>query len=155
MAIKDEIKIIYEIKGKKDEEDDEEEENKIKENINIFGEKFVYNNKNICKMIIDNKEYEIQSKFNIKNNDKDKLEIILKGIDKVTNMSYMFSECKQLLSLDISEWNTNNVTDMSYMFNGCSKLSSLPDLSKWNTSDVTDMSYMFSGCKKLSSLPDL
>ena len=28
-----------------------------KENINIFGKEFVKNNKNICKMIIDNQEY--------------------------------------------------------------------------------------------------
>ena len=35
------------------------------ENINIFGSEFVKNNKNICKMIIDNKEYEIIEKYNI------------------------------------------------------------------------------------------
>ena len=39
-----EISIIYDIN---------------KEDINIFGKEFVENNKNICKMIIDNKEYEI------------------------------------------------------------------------------------------------
>jgi len=38
-----EINIIYDISGKN--------------NINIFGSEFVENNKNICKMIIDNKEY--------------------------------------------------------------------------------------------------
>ena len=41
---------------------------KEKNNINIFGYKFVENNKNICKMIIDNKEYELKEKYNIKNN---------------------------------------------------------------------------------------
>ena len=30
-----------------------------KDNINIFGSKFVENNKNICKMIIDDKEYDL------------------------------------------------------------------------------------------------
>ena len=36
--------------------------------INIFGFKFVNNNKNNCKLIIDNREYEITEKYNIKAN---------------------------------------------------------------------------------------
>jgi surface protein len=113
-----EIDIIYDIK----------EEG----NINIFGSEFVKNNKNICKMIIDNKEYEIAEKYNIKNKNNNKLIIKLKGIDKVTNMMGIFYGCSSLSSLpDISKWNTNNVTYMSYMFCGCSSLSSLPDISKW------------------------
>ena len=83
-------------------------------------------------MIIDNKEYEISEKYNIKNYNKDKLEIKLKGIDNVNDMSYIFDGCSSLLSLpDISKWNTNNITDMSDMFYECSSLISLPDISKW------------------------
>ena len=44
------ISIIYNIN---------EENRKYKGNIKIFGSEFIKNNKNICKMIIDNKEYEI------------------------------------------------------------------------------------------------
>ena len=125
-------------------------------NIRIFGLNFVKNNKNICKMIIDNKEYEITEKYKVKSKNDNKLKIKLKGIDNVTNMSYMFSGYKSLSSLpDISKWNTNKVTDMSFMFNECSKLSSIPDISKWNTNNVTNMRAMFSGCSKLSSLPDI
>ena len=92
-----EINIIYDIKY----------QNKIR----IFGPKFVENNKDICKMIIDNKEYEIAKEYNIKNNNNNKLKIILKGIDNVTDISSMFSGCSSLSSLpDISKWNTNNVT---------------------------------------------
>ena len=108
--------------------------------INIFGSDFVKNNKNKCEMIIDDKEYEISEKYNIRSYNKNKLEIKLKGIDNVTNMSFMFDDCSSLVSLpDISKWNTNNVTDMSWMFVGCSSLSSLPDISKWNTNNVTNM----------------
>ena len=46
--------------------------------------------------------------------------------------------------------NTSQVTDMSYMFSGCSSLTSL-DLSSFDTSKVTDMSYMFSGCKSFDN----
>ena len=111
MLVKDisEINIIYDIN----------EEN----NIRIFGSKFVENNRNICKMIIDNNEYEITEEYNIENykNNNNKLKIILKGIDNIRNMSSMFSGCSSLLSLpDISKWNTNIVTDMSFMFYWCS-----------------------------------
>ena len=71
--------------------------------------------------------------------------------EKVTDMSYMFYNCRKLSSLDFSKFNTENVTDMSYMFDNCRELSSL-DLSKFNTENVTDMSYMFSCCWGLSSL---
>ena len=137
-----EINIIYDIK----------EENYI----NIFGSNFVENNKNICKMIIDKKESEITEKYNIKNNNNNKLKIVLKGIDKVTNMSDMFRGCSSLSSLpDISKWNTNNINNMSGMFCRCLSLSSLPDISKWNTYNITNMSGMFIGCSSLSSLPDI
>ena len=135
---KSEIKIIYEINNKDKEEEEEEQ------NINIFGAEFVKNNKNKCKMIIDNKEYEISEKYNIKYYNDNILEIKLKLIENVTDMSCMFNGCSSLSSLpDISKWNTNNVTNMSYMFSCCSSLSSLPDISKWNTNNVTNMSCMF------------
>ena len=106
-------------------------DNKKGKYINIFGSKFVKNNKDICKMIIDKKEFEITEKYKVKRKKNKKLKIILKGIDNVTNMSDMFSGCSSLSSLpDISKWNTSNVTDMSCMFFGCSSLSSLPDISK-------------------------
>ena len=109
-----ELNIIYNI------------ENKEEEIIRIFGYQFVENNKNICKMIIDNKIYEIKEYFIIKNYNNNKLEIKLKGISSITNMSYMFHRCRSLSSLpDISKWNTNKVTYMRYMFKGCSSLSSL------------------------------
>jgi len=157
-----EIIIVYNIVKKNKEYDIEEEllmmsdEEKDVDNIRIFGEEFVKNNKTICKMIIDDKEYKIIEKYNIINYNNSILEIKLKGIDNVTNMSYMLSGCSSLLSLpDISNWNTNNVTNMSHMFNKCSSLSSLPDISKWNTNKVTNMSHIFSECSSLSSLPDI
>ena len=71
--------------------------------------------------------------------------------ENVTNMSYMFDNCYELSSLDLSKFNTENVTNMKYMFDNCWELSSL-DLSNFNTAKVEDMSYMFSDCRKLSSL---
>ena len=99
---KNEINIIYKI------EDDKR--------VKIFGAEFVKNNKNICKIIYDDKEYELDEYFNIPNNIKDELKIKLRGIDEITNMSCIFYECSSLLSIpDISKWNTNNVINMSYL----------------------------------------
>ena len=71
--------------------------------------------------------------------------------DKVTNMSYMFTSCSALTSLDVTKFNTGNVTNMSSMFSGCSKLTSL-DVTKFNTANVTDMNRMFYNCSALTSL---
>ena len=67
--------------------------------INLFGNEFVKNNKNKLRMIIDYKEYEITDKYNIKSYNYTKLNIKLKAISNITNMSYMFYECRSLLSL--------------------------------------------------------
>jgi len=117
------------------------------EKISLFGSDFVHNNKNICKMIIDNKEYEIVAEYKVKNYKNNILKIKLKGINNITNMSYMFDKCSSLISLpDISNWNTNNVKNMSYMFYECSSLISLPDISNWKTNNVKDMHCMFDEC---------
>ena len=55
--------------------------------------------------------------------------------ENVTNMSYMFSGCEQLASLDVSGFNTAQVTNMTGMFSGCEALTSL-DVSGFNTSQV-------------------
>ena len=69
----------------------------------------------------------------------------------VTNMWYMFSSCSALLSLNVTNFNTANVTNMRNMFSSCSSLTSL-DVSHFNTANVTNMSYMFSNCVALTSL---
>ena len=70
---------------------------------------------------------------------------------KVENMFGMFYDCENLSSLVISNFNTANVTDMSNMFYLCKNLSSL-DIPNFNTAKVTDMSYMFHMCQKLTEL---
>ena len=70
---------------------------------------------------------------------------------KVENMFGMFYDCENLSSLVISNFNTANVTDMSNMFYLCKNLSSL-DIPNFNTANVTDMSYMFDMCNILTEL---
>lgn len=70
---------------------------------------------------------------------------------KVTSMSSMFSDCSNLASLDLSNFDTSKVTAMDGMFSGCNNLASL-DLSNFDTSNVTSMNGMFSGCSNLTTL---
>ena len=70
---------------------------------------------------------------------------------EVKDMSYMFSACKALTSLDLKNFNTQNVTNMKGMFAKCGALTSL-DLKNFNTQNVTDMRKMFSDCRTLTSL---
>ena len=153
------------------------------EKLRIFGNSFVENNINKCKILYNSIEYDLKEYFgDIKKsyNNKDNFSIKLKGINNITDLSNMFEGCS-LLALhglskmntsniinmssmfkncnlsefsDISKWDTSNVSDMSSMFNGC-VFSTFPDISNWNTSNVANMSCIFRGCNSLRSLPDL
>jgi len=84
---------------------------------------------------------------------KDIIEINLSNFDtsQATNASYMFYECTSLISLDISNFNTSQITDMGCLFLRCQSLISL-NLSNFDTSKVTNMGSMFSQCTSLISL---
>jgi len=85
-----------------------------------------------------------------------KLKLSKWNLNSVTNISYLFYNCKSLKSLpDISNWNINNVKNMSYLFYNCSSLSYLPDISKWNINNVKNMSYLFYNCRSIQFLPDI
>ena len=70
----------------------------------------------------------------------------------ITSTALWFCACNRLTSMTgLEKLNTANATDMSYMFSNCRALTSL-DVSSFNTSNVTDMSHMFSHCEILTSL---
>lgn len=68
-------------------------------------------------------------------------ELGLLDTSNVTDMSYMFDNCDELISLNLSGLNTSNVTDMIYMFYNCSNLKTIYVGTGWDTSkaDTTDM----------------
>lgn len=70
---------------------------------------------------------------------------------EITNMDCMFANCKMLIELDLSGFDTSKVTSMRSMFDECSSIDEL-DLSGFDTSKVTDMQGMFSGCWGLKKL---
>jgi len=106
--------------------------------IRIFGQTFISNNQNKIKLEIEGKNYELMEYYNVNDkNNKEVLEVKIKGIENATDMSYMFYGCSSLLNLsDIFKTNISKIIDMRYMFGGCSSLSNIPDISKLNTSKV-------------------
>ena len=71
---------------------------------------------------------------------------------EVTNMSYMFSRCFNLEELNIDNLITKNVKDMNHMFNKCKSLREIKFPSTFNTENVTDISFMFLFCEKLEKV---
>ena len=84
---------------------------------------------------------------------KNILEIDLSNFDtsEVTGMRNMFYGMSNLTTLNVSNFDTSKVTDMSLMFYGIPNLTSL-DLSNFDTSKTTKMSFMFYGMRKLTAL---
>ena len=81
------------------------------------------------------------------------LEIDLSNFDtsKVTNMSNMFLGMSSLTTLNLFNFNTSQVTNMSSMFGFMSNLTSL-NLSNFDTSQVTNMAGMFFNILLLTTL---
>ena len=67
------------------------------------------------------------------------------------DLSYMFSGCSNLVSVNTEDWDTSYVYSMSSMFSGCTSLQSL-DLSNFNTAMAGFMSMMFFNCTSLTTL---
>ncbi|MBQ3919671.1 MAG: BspA family leucine-rich repeat surface protein, partial [Oscillospiraceae bacterium] len=69
----------------------------------------------------------------------------------VTDMRYMFEDCRSLTKLEFGSFGTKNLQSMSYMFSYCYKLEEL-DIYSFDMSNVLNTADMFSYCSKLSSL---
>ncbi len=70
---------------------------------------------------------------------------------EVIDMTYMFGNCEDLTSLDLSSFNTSKVISMYGMFVNCYRLTSL-NLSSFNTASVINMVLMFSSCWSLRTI---
>ena len=71
----------------------------------IFGEDFVKNNKEKCKLMYNGEEKELKEYYQEFDN-KDLIKFKLKFNNNIVDMSYMFKECKNIKSIKF-EGNTN------------------------------------------------
>ena len=72
-------------------------------------------------------------------------------INNLKKANYMFSECYNIINIDLSKFNTNEVDDMSCMFANCCSLKNI-NLSNINTDKVIDMGCMFYDCNNLTTI---
>ena len=70
---------------------------------------------------------------------------------KVSDMSLMFYDCTKLESINLENMNTSSLKDMKYMFYDCQSLKYI-DLSYFDTSQVENMEFLFASCASLISI---
>ena len=126
-------------------------ENKGKQN--IFGKKFVENNKNNIELIINGTPNELIDEFDLEEGNNN-IKLIIKN--DLINLEYMFYECKTLYNIDDLKYlNTNFCTNFSYLFWDCLLLSDIKSLENWNVSNSTTFEGMFGNCLLLSDIKPL
>ena len=125
--------------------------------IRILGDNFIKNNFSNCKLIYKDEEYELAPQIPVKdepNNSNIEIKIVI--IKPITDLSFMFADCKCLTYLpDICNLDTSKITKMNAVFLKCVSLNYLSDISKWDTSQVTEMEALFAVCSSLVTLPDI
>ena len=77
----------------------------------------------LCEIFINDKKIDFSCYYYFKSKGKYKIKYIFKNLIKSTN--YMFYKCNSLISLDLSNFNTQNVNNMKFMFFICRSLISL------------------------------
>ena len=78
--------------------------NNIK-NVRIFGKEFVKNNKDKVYIEYKDAKYELKEYFediDENYNHNDEISFVLRGINNITDMSYIFANCNKLSLLEIS-----------------------------------------------------
>lgn len=70
--------------------------------------------------------------------------------DKLTQIAYMFKDCKNLVKVNLPAWNSTTVKRIENLFEGCEKLLSI-DLSKWNIilDNTTGAQNLFLNCSSI------
>ena len=93
---------------------------------NIFGYKFVENNKNNIDLRINGKKQELVSEYKL-NKGENVIEILIKN--KLTNLESMFFDCTKLKNIEELKYlDTKEVNNFYRMFWGCSPLSDIKSL---------------------------
>ena len=103
-------------------------------------------NKSNTKIYIDNEIYEFKKYFKPNKIGIHKINLIFEK--NITDSSYMFAGCENIIKIDFNNFYTKCIDNMKYMFYKCSNLKYI-NLFNFDTSNVIDMSYMFYHCYNL------
>ena len=107
--------------------------------IKLFDYRFVNNNRDKCKIIYNGEEKIFTEYFLFDNNynNDNSFKIILRIDNNITDLSYMFYNCKELLSIRDIELDNYNIADVNQSFSGFNSNNSSE---KSNYSNLTDKS---------------
>jgi len=120
---------------------------------NIFGEKFVKNNKNNIELEINGEKNKLKVKYKLVKGINN-IKMIIKN--KITNLEYMFYKCYSLKDIqELKYLDTKDINNFSLMFEGCLSLSDIKPLRNWNVSNGYNFSLMFEGCSSLLDIKPL
>ena len=125
--------------------------NDINKNIILFNTEMnknidIYINNWKINVIKENKK----RKYNFNKTGKYMFEFIFN--DNITNCRCFFNKCSNIISLDLTNFDTSNVIDMSFMFSNCNKLKEIKGINKFITNNVTAMNSMFQECNEIDYL---
>ena len=73
-------------------------------------------------------------------------------VSKIETLEELFSNFKNVVTIDITGWETSKVTSMYRMFNDCYELEHIIGLEDLDVSSVENMSYLFWNNTKLTTL---
>ena len=103
-------------------------------------------------MFIDGEEVSISSAKTFSSVGEHTVQMIM-NTSNLTNMSYMFSGCTNLTSIEFGKtFDTSKVTNMQHMFGYCTYLTSVDFGNLINTYNLISTYYMFYYCNNLKSI---
>ena len=95
--------------------------------------------------INEKNQTKIQS-FYVFNETDNNIKLVFKN--KINTTTYMFSGCKDIYKIDLSNFDSSEVTNMDFMFYSCSSIISI-NFTNFNTTKVKSMIYLFDRNEKL------
>ena len=78
--------------------------------------------------------------------------MIIKIKDNLTNIDALFYECKKLIKVDLSNFDTSRITSFRKLFSYCVNLEEIKGLNNLITSNIEDVGYIFEHCEKIKFL---
>ena len=84
--------------------------------------------------------------------EKGSFDFQIKFYEKLPTLERLFQNCSDLISLDLSEYDTAGYTSMAGMFNGCHRLKEIIGIDKFKTIKVKNMVAMFQECNEIECL---
>ena len=139
--------------GFEDEENNEDGDSNENIRVKNYYDTMKYYNKLLneskIEIFINNEKYENKKYFNPK--EVGLYQIKLKFNSNITSMSYMFLGCSDLMSIDLSSFDSREVNTMNEMFYECDGLKNI-NLSFLDSKNVTNMSFIFGRCFNLKKL---